>query len=387
MTGFITDTEEQAMLRRAVGDIADSYGREWYLERSRSHGGIAELWTDLGEAGFLGLHLPEEYGGGGAGMVETSIVIEELAAHGMPILNTVISTGIVGSILARHGSEEQRRAWLPGMSAGTGNAAFALTEPDSGSNSHVISTTVSRTSAGLVLNGSKYYISAIDEARGVLVTARNADAEPRNGRQPLTQVLLPLPTEGVTWSRIPTAVVTSDQQFTVFFDDVPLTDDMLIGDPTRGLTQLFSGLNPERILAAAISCGIGRFAVDRAADYARSREVWGVPIGAHQGVAHPLAQCYAEVEMARLGVRRAAELHDSGQDPAEAANIAKMAAADASLHALDEAIQIHGGNGLSSEYGLSDLWFAARMMKTAPVTKEMVLNYVAQNVLNLPRSY
>jgi alkylation response protein AidB-like acyl-CoA dehydrogenase len=172
-----------------------------------------------------------------------------------------------------------------------------------------------------------------------------------------------------------------------FYDDVELPEDALVGERGGGISQLFAGLNPERIAAASLGNGIGLYALGRAAEYARDRSVWDQPIGAHQGVAHPLAEAYVGVQMARLMTGRAAAMYDAGVDAAEAANIAKFASADAVLVALDRAIQVHGGNGLSDEFGLSDLWFTARMLKTAPVSREMVLNYVAQHSLGLPKSY
>jgi alkylation response protein AidB-like acyl-CoA dehydrogenase len=163
--------------------------------------------------------------------------------------------------------------------------------------------------------------------------------------------------------------------------------EALIGEAGQGLRQLFAGLNPERILVGAICSGVGRYAIGRAVDYARQRQVWQAPIGAHQGVAHQLAAAHIDVELGRLATYRSAELFDAGEPAGEAANIAKFAASEASLKALDQAIQTHGGNGLSHEYGLSELWFVTRLMRTAPVSREMVLNFVAQTSLGLPRSY
>jgi len=186
---------------------------------------------------------------------------------------------------------------------------------------------------------------------------------------------------------IETEMVSSEKQFTLFFDDIRLGPEALIGERGKGLRQVFAGLNPERILASALSNGMGRYAIAKACDYARDRQVWSTPIGAHQGVAHPLAECHINVELARLATARAAEVYDAGGDAAELANVAKFAGADASLKALDQAIQTHGGNGLSREYGLADLWFVARLLRTAPVSREMVLNFVAQHSLKLPASY
>jgi alkylation response protein AidB-like acyl-CoA dehydrogenase len=174
----------------------------------------------------------------------------------------------------------------------------------------------------------------------------------------------------------------------VFFDDVRVGPEALIGERGNGLRQVFAGLNPERITAACISNGIARYALAKATRYANERAVWkGVPIGAHQGVAHPLAEAYIGTQLSRLMAFRAAEIYDEGGDAAEAANIAKFAAADSSLKTLDQAMQTHGGNGMSLEYGMADLWFVARMLKTAPVSREMVLNFVAQRSLGLPASY
>lgn len=386
--GLIRDTEEQAMLRQTVAGIAERYGAEYYRRRARSHEGIAELWAELGEAGLVGMHLPERYGGGDAGMTEAVIVAEELAAHGMPLLSYVISPAICGSIISAHGSDEMKQAWLPGLADGSRIMAFGLTEPDAGSNSHNVTTTIRATGDGFSVSGGKYYISAADHADAILVIGRDGDLAPgRNGRSPLTMLVLPLPNPGVELQLLETALHASDQQYTVFFDDAVVGSDALLGERGHGLKQAFAGLNPERILAAALSNGMGRYAVSRAVEYAKDRAVWSVPIGAHQGVAHPLAQAHIEVELARLATARAAELFDAGEPAAGAANIAKFAAADASLKALDQSIQTHGGNGLALEYGLTDLWFVARLMKTAPVSREMVLNFVAQSVLGLPESY
>ncbi len=382
MTGLVTDTGDHQLIRQSTAAIAARYGHAYYAGRARDGGHIAELWTDLGRAGLLGVHLPEQYGGGGAGLSELVVVTEELAAHGLPLLIAVISPAICGSILAAHASDEMKASWLPGLADGTRRMAFALTEPDAGSNSHNVSTTARRDGLRWVITGGKYYISAADECEALLLVAR--DGSPEGG---LSLFVVPTDAPGLTLQPIPTALVSPDRQFTVFLDDVEVSQDALIGAAGQGFRQVFAGLNPERILAAALCNGVGRYAIAKAAEYARQRKVWSVPIGAHQGIAHPLAQAHVGVELARLATARAAELFDSGQDAAEAANIAKLAAADAALAALDQAIQTHGGNGLALEYGLADLWFITRLMRTAPVSREMVLNYLATHSLGLPPSY
>jgi alkylation response protein AidB-like acyl-CoA dehydrogenase len=276
--------------------------------------------------------------------------------------------------------------WLPGLADGTRRMAFALTEPDAGSNSHNVSTAARRDGSGWVITGGKYYISAADECEALLLVARD-DSAAGHGRSPLSLFVVPTDAPGLTLRPIQTALVSPDRQFTVFLDEVRIGDDALIGAAGEGFRQVFAGLNPERILAAALCNGIGRYAIGKAADYARTRKVWSEPIGTHQGIAHPLAQAHVGVELARLATARAAELFDGGHDAAEAANMAKLAAADAALTALDQSIQTHGGNGLAIEYGLADLWFVTRLMRTAPVSREMVLNFVASHSLGLPLSY
>jgi alkylation response protein AidB-like acyl-CoA dehydrogenase len=384
--GLIRESEEHKAIRDSVAGIANRYGVQYFLDRGRKGQDIEELWKDLGATGLLGVHLPEEYGGGGGGMAEAVVVVEELAAHGMPLLIWVISPAICGNILAHHASDDMKREWLPGIADGTKKMAFGLTEPDAGSNSHNVKTTARRTATGWVLSGQKYYISAIDQSDAILVVARD-DEQSLPEKSKLSLFVVPTDTPGLTYQQIDTSIVSPDRQFTVFFDDVEIPNDALIGVAGNGLRQVFDGLNPERILVGALCGGIGRYAIGKAAAYAKERQVWSTPIGAHQGVAHPLAEAHIAVELSRMATARSAELFDAGAPAGEAANIAKFAASEAALKALDQAIQTHGGNGLSHEYGLSELWFVTRLMRTAPVSREMVLNFVAQTSLGLPRSY
>ena len=186
---------------------------------------------------------------------------------------------------------------------------------------------------------------------------------------------------------IPVEMTAPEKQWQLFFDDVMVPAGCLIGVEGEGMRQMFGGLNPERIMAAALENGLALYALEKASQYARERVVWDTPIGAHQGIAHPLAKCKIEVELARLMTNKAAWLHDNGLDAAEASNMAKYSAAEACLAALDQSIQTHGGNGLATEYGLATLWGVARLQRTAPVSREMIFNYVAQHSLGLPRSY
>ncbi|HEY2203140.1 MAG TPA: acyl-CoA dehydrogenase family protein [Pseudonocardia sp.] len=383
---IVSDTEERAALRAAVAKLTGKYGHDYFMEKSNRHEEPAELWADLGAAGFLGVHLSEAYGGGGGTMADLAVVVEEVSTQGCPLLMMVISPAICGSIIDAHGSHELKQRWLPGIADGSTKMAFAITEPDAGSNSHQITTTARPDGNGWRISGTKYWTSGIDEADAVLVVTRLPEAR-EDGRHPLSLFVVPTGSPGLSYQHIDAALRQPEHQFTVFFDDVLVGPEALIGVAGNGLRQVFAGLNPERITAACISNGIARYALNKATRYARDRQVWNVPIGAHQGVAHPLAEAYIGTQLARLMAYRAAELYDAGADAAEAANIAKFAAADSSLRTLDQAMQTHGGNGMALEYGLADLWFVARMLKTAPVSREMVLNFVAQRSLGLPASY
>ncbi|MEV0676215.1 acyl-CoA dehydrogenase family protein [Actinosynnema sp. NPDC050436] len=386
MTDYV-ESDERRALRAAVRDFAAGYGPGYFLAKARAGEKTDELWAAAGRLGYLGVAVPEEYGGGGGGIGDLAAVCEELAAAGCPMLLMVVSPAICATVIARYGTGAQKRRWLPGFADGTTKMAFAITEPDAGSNSHRLTTAVRRDGDGWVLSGGKHYISGVDEVEAVLVVARHVDSS----GQRLLPSLLVVPTDapGFTYQHIPMEVVSPEKQFTCFFDDVRLPPDALVGAEDAGLAQLFAGLNPERIMAASFATGMARRALDQAADYARTRAVWGTPIGAHQGVAHPLAQCAIQVELARVMTQRASALYDAGEDRAagEAANMAKYAAGEAVAAAVDQAIQVHGGNGLSAEYGLGALLAASRLSRIAPVSREMILNYVAQHTLGLPRSY
>jgi alkylation response protein AidB-like acyl-CoA dehydrogenase len=382
-----TESEERQALRREVAKLAGKYGRAWFTEKARSGEKTTDLWLEIGRNGYLGINLPEEYGGGGGGIGDIAAVCEELAAQGCPLLLMVVSPAICGTIISRYGTDDQKRRWLPGIADGTGTMAFAITEPDAGTNTHNITTTARRDEDEWVVNGRKIYISGIDESDHVLVVARTQDA--RTGK--LKPVLLVVPTdaEGLEARPIPMEIVSPELQFQVFLDDVRLPADALVGDEEGGLVQLFSGLNPERIMAASFSTGLARFALDRAAAYAKERTVFQAPIGTHQAIAHPLAQSKIEVELARLMTQKAAALFDAGDDLAagEAANMAKYAAAEAACDAADRAVQTHGGNGITQEYGMAGLLVATRAGRIAPVSREMILNFVAMHSLGLPKSY
>jgi alkylation response protein AidB-like acyl-CoA dehydrogenase len=380
------EPDELQMLRETVARIAASYGHDYFLRKARSGGKTTELWDELAAGGFIGVNLPESHGGGGMGLSALAAVCEELAAAGCPLLLLVVSPAIAGSLIARFGTDEQKDRWLRGIAGGTLRFAFAITEPGAGSNTHRLSTTARRDGDGFRLSGTKYFISGVDEVDAVLVVAKTGTGD-ETKRGQLSLLVVPPDAPGLTRTLLPVEIVAPEKQFTLYFDDVWVPEENLLGKEGDGLRLLFYGLNPERVTGAAIGNGIGRFALDRAAQYARDRRVWDVPIGAHQGLAHPLAKAKIEVELARLATQRAAWLYDQGLDAGEAANIAKYAAAEAAIGAVDQAIQVHGGLGLSSEAGVAALLGMSRLQRIAPVSREMVLNFVAQHSLGLPRSY
>jgi alkylation response protein AidB-like acyl-CoA dehydrogenase len=384
---LLEPTPEEQVLRKSVARLAGEYGPEYFMEKVRAKEPFDEIWKRLGDLGYLGISLPEEFGGAGAGLWPLACVSEELAAAGMPMMPLVFSSAIVSNILVRHGTPEQQGDWLPRMISGDATISFAITEPDAGLNSHNISTAARRVGDHWVLNGRKTYISGADTSDAILVVARTGTHE-TTGRARLSLFLVPPDAPGLARTRTPVAVNGTEGQFSLFFDDVQVSESQLVGVVDQGLRVMFEGLNPERIMIATLSTGIGRFALERGASYAKDREVWGVPIGQHQGVAHPLAKAKIELELAGLMVRKAAALYDAGSSQAgEAANMAKYAAAEAGVSCVDTAIQVHGGNGVAIEYGLTDLWWLARFNKIGPVSAEMVLNFVAEHSLGLPKSY
>ncbi|MFE2069281.1 acyl-CoA dehydrogenase family protein [Streptomyces sp. NPDC059467] len=383
------ETDEHKALRAAVATLGAKYGRN-YITRTIAEGRPpTELWQEAGKLGYLGVNLPEEHGGGGGGITELSIVLEELGAAGSPLLMLVVSPAICGTVIARFGTEDQKRAWLPGLSDGSLLMAFGITEPDAGSNSHRITTTARRDpdTGDWLLTGRKVFISGVDMADAVLIVGRTEDA--RTGRLKPCLFIVPTDAEGFHKRPIDMELQAAEKQFELTLDDVRLPADALVGDEDAGLLQLFAGLNPERVMTAAFAIGMGRYALSKAIEYARDRAVWKTPIGAHQAIAHPLAQAHIDLELARLMMQKAAQLYDAGDDvgAGEAANMAKYAAGEACVRAVDQAVHTLGGNGLTREFGLASLITAARVARIAPVSREMILNYVSHQTLGLPKSY
>ena len=333
---LVDTSNHHPMLRESVGRLVGGFGRSYFQDVVKRNVKPVELWDALAKAGFLGVHISEKYGGGagsGSGLADYSVVIEETAAQGCPILSLVIGS-ICAPIIEQHGTETMKNEWLPGLADGSKRLAFAITEPNAGSNTHKVSTIAKKDGAGWTLSGNKYWTSAVDESDAIMVVARGEEVD-GHGRAALSLFIVDANAPGITKTPIETALHVPETQFMLYFDNVKLGAESLVGEEGQGLRHVFAGLNPERVCAAAINNGIARFAIEKGSQYAIDRSVWKTPIGAHQGIAHPLAKAYIAVQQARLMTARAAQLYDAGSlDAGEIANMAKFAAADASLEAL-----------------------------------------------------
>ncbi len=379
-------TDEERAIREAVHGIVANYGPDYYQQQVDTGGNCGELWADLGANGYLGVHLPEEHGGGGLGLAELDMVVHETAVAGCPMQSMLFSSGVTGTVLDRSASSAQKERWLPGVATGQTRLSFAITEPDAGSNAHRISTTARREGDRYILNGQKVFITGMESAQWVMVVAR-IGVDESSGRGRLSVLMVSTDSPGLSWAPIRTVMNQPDKSHQVFFDDVAVPAENLVGAEGRGLAVAFTGLNTERILTSSLCTGIGRYALNKAVGYANERRVWDVPIGAHQAVAHPLAAAHMHLQAAELVTARACALYDGGAEVGELANTAKYLGASAGLEALDAAVATHGGNGVTYEYQLATYFWVVRMLNMGPVSKEMILNFVAEHSLGLPRSY
>jgi alkylation response protein AidB-like acyl-CoA dehydrogenase len=330
---------------------------------------------------MTGLSIPSEYGGDG-GLLELCILSERLAAGGYPAAKLVIATAIAGSIIARNGSPEQRARWLPSIATGSVRFCFGLTEPTAGSNIRKLRTVATRHAGDRWhLRGEKTFISALESSDAMLVVALSADS------QRLLLFALPLPNDAMSVQRVAVQAPAFEYQWSVFFDDLELTEDELIGGVDGGEKALFDGLNPERLVVAAQAIGVGRWCLAKAATYARERAVFDMPIGAHQAVQHPLAEAYVQLEAAWALTVSAAWRYDGGNQAGLESNVAKIAACDAGLYAADRALQTFGGAGYTRDTGVLQRFIYMRLLRSIPVARELALNHVATSGLGLPRSY
>lgn len=391
---FTLPASAQAV-QRGVGDICARYDMAYWQRCESEKRWPEEVWAELAKGGWLGLAVPEEYGGGGQGLLELAVATETLSASGSAggsAFTYVLTPGFGAMTLTRHGTAEQRRALLPGLATGEIETCFALTEPDAGSNALAIATQARRDGDDFVVNGQKIWITGVQRATWMLLVTRTipaAEARPRSNG--LTVFLVNVP-EAVaagqlSFRPIPKMGANTTPSNMVFLDDLRLPPTAVLGRVDQGAAVLWDILNPERILLAASALGGAEVALRVAVAYAREREVFGRPIGANQAIAFPLAQVKAKIELARLMLYKAAWSFDQGLPCGTEANIAKLTASQAAWEAADAAFQTHGGMAYSLEYPVARLLADARIGRVAPVTEELLLNYLATQVLGLPRSF
>jgi len=383
-------TAEETMIRDFVRQVAKKYDRKYWLARAREGKFTEELWQELAAGGFLGMMIPPEYGGGGLGLQQMAVLLEEMSGHGIPLLLLVVGNVMDAGLIARYGSSEMKESYLPRLARGETRFCFALTEPTAGSNSFRTSTSARLDGDSYVLNGQKMFITGVDVSDYLLVVARTTPFdETQDKREGLSLFVVDRRSPGITLQPLDMGVLHPETQFAVYFDDVHVPRRDLIGEEGKASKYLFDALNPERISAAAVAVGLGRLVLDKAVAYARERVVFGKPIGSHQGLQHPLAEVKTRLELAAVMTRYAASIFDGGDRMTAAtyANMAKLAAADAATDACDLAIEVHGGSGFSTDVDLITLWPYIRMLRTVPVSREMILNYIGEHVLGLPRSY
>lgn len=381
--------ELQKALHSEVISLAGRFSLDWWLEHDRNGEYPWEFVRAFAERGWLGLIVPEDYGGGGLGITEASILLHAVGESGAGLSGASAIHFYVFPItpVIRHGSDAMKREVLPAVAKGDLLCAFGVTEPNAGTDTSRIETRAERIAGRWVINGQKMWTTNAQNAAKLLLLARTSPRDPAQPLDGMTLFLADLDRDACEVRKIEKlgrAAVDSNE---VFIHDLEATDSQVVGEVGRGFQHLLDGLNPERIVIAAEACGIGRAALRLAGLYARDRIVFDRPIGKNQAVAHPLARSWAELEAAELLTFKAAWLYDNQQPCGVQANAAKVIAADAGFAACDSALQVHGGFGYAREFHVERLWREVRLIKLAPVTQEMALNFVAERALGLPKSY
>jgi acyl-CoA dehydrogenase len=383
-------SEDQHTIRKAVAELAARFDDSYWMEKDQAHEFPTEFYDAFAEGGWLGITTPEEYGGSGFGITEASLLLEEVAASGAGMNGaSSIHMSIFGMHpVIVHGSDEMKRENLPRIASGDLHVCFGVTEPEAGLDTTRITTFAKRDGSDYVVNGKKVWISKAVESEKILLLTRTAKYEDSARKTDgLTLFFTDLDRDAVTIRPIPKMgrnAVTSNE---LFIDDLRIPEEHRVGEEGRGFTYILDGLNPERCLVAAEALGIGRAALRAATRYGTEREVFGRPIGMNQGIQFPLADSLARLDAAELMLRKATWLYDQGLPCGREANTAKYLCADAGFDAADRALQTHGGMGYSEEYHVARYFREARLTRIAPISQEMVLNYLGSHVLGLPRSY
>ncbi len=380
---------DYADIREQVARICSGFPGSYWQELDDKAEYPHEFVNALTESGYLAALIPEQYGGAGVPIRAASVILETIHANGCSAAACHAQMYTMGTVL-RHGSDEQKQRYLPGIASGELRLqAFGVTEPTTGSDTTQLKTRAVKDGDQYVVNGQKIWTSRAHQSDLMLLLARTTPVEEVTKRtQGLSTFLVDLRDvrgNGCEIRSIDTMINHNTTE--VFFDDMVIPKDALVGEEGRGFQNILGGMNAERVLIASEALGDGRYFLDKGVAYANERVVFGSPIGKNQGIAFPLAQAYAQLEAAELMIRKAAALYDDGQDCGEAANLAKYLASEAAWKAADETFQTYGGFAFAKEYQIERKWREVRLWRTAPISNNMVLNFVCQNVLGLPRSY
>lgn len=383
--------QDHDLIVEAVDAVCSDFDDNYWSDLDQNHTFPWEFYKAMAAGGWVGICIPEEYGGGGQGITEGALVLNRVAASGAAMNgSSALHLTLFGlNPVVRFGSDELKAQFLPQAAAGELHVAFGVTEPDAGTDTSQVRTAATLQPDGSwLISGKKIWTSKALESQVCLLLART-DGAP-GSFDGLSLFLVDLDPKHCQIQPIPKAGRNAVASCEVFYDELPVAAERLVGQRGQGFRHILHGLNPERILLAAMACGIGEAAQRRAIGYANERQVFGRPIGANQAIAHPLAQSHMELQAAWTMAMRAAWLYDNKPDDSrlgEYANTAKYLAAEASYRAADQAVQTHGGLGYATEYHVERYWREARIQRLAPVSQEMTLNYLATKVLGLPRSY
>ncbi|MEV0362731.1 acyl-CoA dehydrogenase family protein [Nocardia fusca] len=383
-------SEDQRLIRDSVAELARKFDDQYWMEKDREHEFPTEFYRAIADGGWLGLCIPEEYGGHGLGITEASILAEQVSRSGGGMnAATSIHMSIFGmQPVIVHGSEELKQRTLPRVARGDLHVCFGVTEPGAGLDTSRITTFARRDGDHYVVNGRKVWISKALESEKILLLTRTRkyeDVEKKTSG--MTLFLTDIDRDHIDIRPIPKMGRNAVSSNELFIDDLRIPVEDRVGEEGRGFEYLLDGLNPERMLIAAEALGLGRVALDRAVRYANEREVFGRPIGKNQGIQFPLADSLARLDAAELVLRKATWLYDQGKPCGREANTAKYLCAEAGFEAADRAMQTHGGMGYSEEYHISRYFRESRVMRIAPISQEMILNYLGSHVLGMPRSY
>jgi acyl-CoA dehydrogenase len=387
-------SEEQKMIADSAREIAQDFPPEYWREKEEKGEFAEEFFKALAKAGFFGIVIPEQYGGSGYGLTELLIAMEELAANGCGMAGVwyLMLTEVFGGLsIARYGTEEQKEKYLPKIAKGEMEFCMALTEPDAGTNTLAIKTRAVKEGDEWVINGNKIWISGADRAKGMLIVARTTPLEKAPKKTfGLSLFLADLPNKAIKVNPIPKHAINYSKSCEVSFNDLRLPENALIPPQDEGWYLILDTLNPERMGFATAAIGISRLAISKAVDYSKKRRVFADPIGSYQGLQFPLAEAYANIECAKLMNFKAAWLYDRKADYREVgkyANMAKVVAVEAGIKAVYWSMQVFGGYGYAKEYDVERWWREINLIRLAPVTQQMALNYIAEHVLGMPKSY